>query len=380
MKTTKRLNHSADETVEHVAQLRWPLARVSTRVSSGHVTDAIGRYGIPTILALLLAFFCLERPASFATTQNLLSILDTQSVGIVLALAVLLPLVVGEFDLSVAGVQNLVNVVAVILAGRGWNLALVIVVCIGTGALIGTVNAIALLYLRVNAFVATLATGTIAGGLAVLFTGGAVVYGPTTGAFLTFGRGAVGGASLSDLYMVLIGTVLALMLGMTPLGRRMHAVGGNRRASKLTGISTYRYVGGAFVGSGVLAAFSGVMLASQLGTASPSVSSSVLLTAFAGAFLGAASIRPGRFNVLGTVIGVLTVEVAVSGLEQMGAPTWVEPVLDGVVLIVAVAVTGWATRRKAQAARRRQLQVLTDEIQLTSAAELSAGVLSRSED
>jgi len=99
-------------------------------------------------------------------------------------------------------------------------------------------------------------------------------------------------------------------------------------------------------------------LGSNLGTASPSTGGSLLLPAFAGAFLGATTIRPGKFNVVGTVVAVYALSIAISGLQQLGAPAWFEAVFNGTALALSVALSGWAVRLRAERAKTRQLQLL----------------------
>jgi len=168
-------------------------------------------------------------------------------------------------------------------------------------------------------------------------------------------RGSVFGIPLPVLYAVAAAAILWFVLGRLPIGRRLYAVGGNRRAAQLSGIRADRLVIASFAASGVLAALAGVVLGSQLGSVVPGGESAYLLPAFAGAFLGATAIQPGRFNAVGTVLAAYTLSVAVSGLQQLGAPAWVQPVFNGTVLVIAVGLSGYATRVKAARARARQL-------------------------
>jgi ribose transport system permease protein len=126
-------------------------------------------------------------------------------------------------------------------------------------------------------------------------------------------------------------------------------LGANPRAAELTGISRKRYVTLAFVGSGVIAAVAGIILASQLETASTAVGPDYLLPAFVGALLGSTTIRPGRANVIGTLVAVFVVAIAVAGLEQLGAQYFVDPMFDGAMLVTAVGLAAMASRRRARA-------------------------------
>ena len=132
-----------------------------------------------------------------------------------------------------------------------------------------------------------------------------------------------------------------------PLGRYLYVLGASPRAAELNGISAKRYITFAFIAAGMLASFAGIVLQSQLQVGQSSVGPEYLLPAFTAALLGATSIRPGRVNVWGTVLAVAVLAVTVAGLNQLGAPFFVEPLFNGSMLILAVGLA-------VQAARRRQ--------------------------
>src|SRR5207244_3633860 len=140
-------------------------------------------------------------------------------------------------------------------------------------------------------------------------------------------------------------------------GRHLYATGANRSAAKLTGIGTGGVIGAAFVVCGALAAATGIILASQLGSGQPLVGPNYLLPAYTGAFLGATVVLPGKFNAIGTAIGVYLLGAGVAGLQQIGVPPWGEDLFNGTALVIAVAVSGYAARMGAgrfwQRLRRR---------------------------
>lgn len=325
----------------------------------GAVAAQLGKYGILILMVGLLVLFSALRPDSFATLGNLRGILDNRTQVVLLAFAAMMPLIVGQFDLSIAYIYSVSHIFVVGFIGQsGMNVAAAIVVTLLIAASLGAVNAFVVVKLKVDAFVATLATGSIIYGLGLWYTGGRTLYNPVPTSFTSIARGRLWGIPLTVLYVAAVAAVLWLVLSRLPVGRRMYATGGNPRAARLTGIRTDRYVMAAFVVSGTLAGIAGVILGSSLGTASPNTGVSLLLPAFAGAFLGATTIRPGRFNVVGTVVAVYTLSIAVSGLQQVGAPSWFEPVFNGTALVLAVALSGWAVRLRAERAKTRQLQLL----------------------
>jgi ribose transport system permease protein len=325
-------------------------------VHSPERTSRLARYGLVLILVALVVGFSLAKPSSFATVENYRAILNNQAVVVLLALAAMMPLIIGEFDLSVASILGVAQaLVTGLCAIQGLPPGLAVPIAVAVGALLGLVNGVTIVKFKINAFVTTLASGTVMGGLVIWYTGGAPIYQGVPESLTRLARGYLFGVPLPVVYVVLVAAVLWFVLGRLPVGRRLYAVGGNRRAAQLSGIPADRILIATFVASGLLAAISGVVLGSQLGSVVPGGESAYLLPAFAGAFLGATAIEPGRFNPIGTVLAAYALSVAVSGLQQLGAPFWVQPVFNGAILIIAVGLSGYAARVKATRARARQL-------------------------
>ncbi len=325
------------------------------------VFGLLGKWGLAFLAIALLIVFSVLEPDSFATVDNYRSILDNQTIVVLLAFAAMVPLIVGRFDLSVAAVLSISHVLAIgIIVKQGWSPAVAILVTLCFAVVIGLVNGLLVVVLQVDAFVATLGTSSIVAGIALAYSDGKTIFGDVPPSFTDLARGKFIGIPHPVILVVVVAIVLGLVLGMLPVGRRMYATGGNERAARLTGISTKRYVIGAFITSAFLAGLAGLVLGSRLGTASPSTGASLLLPAFAGAFLGATTVRPGRFNVAGTIIAVYTLAIAVAGLQQMGAPVWFEPVFNGCALVLAVASSQWALRQRHRRARNREIEALNE--------------------
>ena len=146
---------------------------------------------------------------------------------------------------------------------------------------------------------------------------------------------------------LVVSLILWVVFEFLPLGRYLYVLGASPRAAELNGISAKRYITFAFVAAGMLASFAGIVLQSQLQVGQSSVGQEYLLPAFTAALLGATSMRPGRVNVWGTVLAVAVLAMTVAGLNQLGAPFFVEPLFNGSMLILAVGLA-------VQAAQRRQ--------------------------
>ena len=146
--------------------------------------------------------------------------------------------------------------------------------------------------------------------------------------------------------MIVLAVVLWIVSERLPIGRYIYAIGANEKAAALNGIPVRAYVIGVFVGSGLIAGFAGCVLAAKLRIGQANVGLDYLLPALVGAFLGSTTIKPGRVNVWGTMVGVLILAVGISGIQQLGGAFFVEPLFNGTTLVVAIALAGFAQRRR----------------------------------
>ena len=157
------------------------------------------------------------------------------------------------------------------------------------------------------------------------------------------------GLPITGFYVIAIALLMWVIYEYLPLGRYLYAIGASPKAAALNGIPVRKYVMGSFVASGLLTALAGVLLAAKLRIGQASVGLEFLLPALVGAFLGSTTIKPGRVNVWGTIVGVVILAVGISGIQQFGGSFWVEPMFNGVTLIVALGIAGYAQRRKGAA-------------------------------
>jgi ribose transport system permease protein len=319
---------------EPIAAVRRP--RFSRRLAAS--------VALPAIFLVIVVAFWVLRPETFFTTENLRTILLTQSVPAVFAIAVLLPLVVGEFDLSLGS-----NLGFALIIATGLQYAfqlpgpLSIAIAIVASGLVGLLNGVLVARLGVNALVATLAVGSLLSGVTLWLTNGAVFHSniPST---LTSLSSSPGGVPVPFLILAAVAIGAWFFLGHTPTGRYFYALGGSKDAARLAGLNVTRLTIAAFSIAGVLAGIAGVTQAGILGAGNPTVGPQFLLPGFTAAFLGATTISPGVFNVPGTVIAVFTVATGIIGLELVGVPFFVEPVFAGAALLVAIVAARFLHR------------------------------------
>ena len=308
-------------------------------------------YGMVVLTVLLFAVFAVAAPDTFATLLNFQLLASSKSVLFILALAVTLPMVAGKIDLSIGYGVGLWQVMALLWQLQGIDYRLVILMCLVGGAIIGLVNALLIELAQVDAFIATLATGQVIYAITYWVTGGRQVTdntGMRASAFdglSTWSLGPIPGAFIIAL---VVAAIIWVILEYLPMGRYLYAVGANPKAAELTGVHRRRYIVGAMVASGVLTAVAGILLASrQAGVAQANIGPEYLLPALAAAFLGSTTIKPGRVNALGTVLGVLIATIGISGLQQLlPGQFFLEPLFNGLTLVAAITIASLASRRR----------------------------------
>jgi ribose transport system permease protein len=265
-------------------------------------------------------------------------------------LAVTLPLRTGEFDLSIGSVAVLTATTTAVLSARlGWNPAMAVLAGLGAALAVGAVNCVAVLWVRINAFIATLGTMTIVAGISLGITGTTVVTN-IPAPIISFSQHQLFGLPLGAYYGWIIAAALWYIYRFTPFGPRGLFIGGSRDSARLAGVRVTGIQTIAFLGSALLSGLAGIVILGTLGGIDPSIGSPYLLPPYAAAFLGTATIAIGRFNVIGTLVGLYLIEVGVDGLQLLGASAWVSQVFYGAALLIAVG----AARLAAKSYRRKR--------------------------
>ncbi|WP_279479651.1 ABC transporter permease [Aureimonas sp. SK2] len=304
-------------------------------------------YGLPILTLALILLFAVLLPRTFPTLLNLRSIVSDKSIIALLALAAMIPMTAGKIDLTVGYGIVLWHILAISLQtafGIPWPVAVLIVLVLG--ALVGFLNGLLVEVAQIDSFIATLGMGTVLYALALWYTGGRQVVAPLPDGFLSLNGTMVFGLPIGGFYVLGLAVFLWLVLEYTPVGRYLYAIGANPKAAALNGILVRRFTMATFVVSGLLTALTGVLLASKLRIGQASVGLEYLLPALVGAFLGSTTIKPGRVNVWGTVIGVIVLAVGISGIQQFGGSFYVEPLFNGMTLLVAIGIAAYAQRRR----------------------------------
>ncbi|MDQ0733439.1 ribose transport system permease protein [Arthrobacter sp. B1I2] len=326
---------TADPTLAGHSRPRW------SGMSAG-----LNRYALVLIWVLLALALAVAVPDKFLQPITFYTIFGTQSVLVVLTLALLMPLAVGDFDLSVANTMGMGATLMVVLNGDKYGLPLpvALVITLIVGLAIGWVNALLVVKVGVNAIVATLGMGTLLLGLANWLSDSII----QTGIDRVMSKAVNDrfiGLPLSFWYGIVLAAALWYVLAFRPLGRRIRFVGENPDMARLTGVRVERLRSMAFVGSSLMSTLAGILLAGQLGAFQASSATSYLLPTFAAAFLGTTVVNPGRFNPWGCIIAIYFLITGVTGLNLLGLTGWVQDAFYGGALIVAVTLSTIVRKR-----------------------------------
>jgi ribose transport system permease protein len=262
----------------------------------------------------------------------------SNTVVAITALAALVPLVCNEWDLSIGGSAALSSVFIAQFLTSEMNPFLALALGIGIGICVGLVNAVLVTRMGVNAVITTLGISIIITGLISLKTGGLTVGGNIPLAVTNFGTENWLGIPRTVYALALVAFAVYYLVDHTPFGRYLYALGSNRSAARLAGIRGKLVIGATFVIAGGLAGAAGVLQVARSGGANPHLADALLLPALAAAFLSAAAIRPGKYNVGGVLVAVYFLAVLNSGLNLAGAKDYVANFVNGGALIIGVGL------------------------------------------
>jgi ribose transport system permease protein len=322
-----------------------PIKQAGARERRAPLMRFIGTYGTIIVLAAMLVIFSILQPGTFATVGNFRNIINDMAIGTIVAAGLTVPLVAGDFDLSIGYVASFCGLLVVgLLSFSGLSIPLAIVLVIGLGTLIGIVNGIVVSKIGVNAFIATLGTGTIVVGLNYAYSGGIPLQLTQSREFTRIAIGRIAGVPHLVIIMAAVLIVLWVTLNRTVQGQHIKAIGVSPESARRAGVAVDRSRIVAFAIASTCAAIGGVLMASNLGSGQVTAGDGFMLTSFSAAFLGSAALREGQFHIVGTLIGVLTVAVGNNGLAMIGAPIFTQFLFAGSLLVVAVALGGIGRR------------------------------------
>ncbi|MGY1692617.1 ABC transporter permease [Geodermatophilus sp. SYSU D01105] len=327
---------AAENTPAHDAGRRW---------TAEWFKDQLARRSMLIVLALVIAYFS-YRSARFSTLDNLQTILVAAAPFALIALGQTLVILTGGIDLSVGSVIAVAGMTsAAVAAANPGQVWLTVVSAMAVGLLAGSINGLLVARVDVPPFIVTLGMLTAGSGVAYVIGGGA----PINGLPAEFGKIAnttVFGLQIPVIVMI-VGIIAAgIIMRSTSYGMRVYAVGGNRVAAEIAGVNARRVLFSVYAISGLLAGLSGVMLASRVISGPPTLGAGYELDAIAAVVIGGASLMGGRGTVWGTALGLILIQTLNNGLDILIVPAYWQSVISGVLIVAAVAVDVWTSRRR----------------------------------
>ena len=342
--------HDAPDAADAGNTLASPTAVVIKQSRMHHIARY---YLVPLLIPLEIVIFSIASPHNFASVATLQTLLTTNAALLVIAAGQTLILIVGEFDLSFAGTVGLAGCMMVVLHGASAGVSLVTSLAVVLA--FGLLNAFFVVILGVNSIIATLGMGTVTTGVAIAASNGQTVPNPYTSLGDLINHRWLG-ISVSFYVAVLAILLLWGVLERTAWGRNAYFVGAGRRAAAYAGIKVNRARVLAFAISALSGWLAGMILFGQSGSADATFGSDYLLTVIAAVFLGYTAIKPGRFNALGTLVGMLVLAIGTTGIEVLAAPVWLTDVFSGAILFVAVALANVLGSAKGMRALRSAVE------------------------
>ncbi|RKP57063.1 ABC transporter permease [Cohnella endophytica] len=316
-----------------------------------HLLPFSFKYGALLFIGLVILFFSLYNQYFF-TYSNLTDILRSISIVTFVAIGVTISLLVDGFDLSVSATVSLSTVItASLMVWYEMPLVVVLIVPIAVGALIGLINSLLIVKIRIPDLLATLSVMYLVNGIHKNYTAGYSVYshmpmpdgstapGEMSKAFLWIGQGKLLGIPFPVVLMVVAVAAVHVFFKYTRWGRQMIMTGGNEEAARLSGVKVKKIRMYAYVASGIFASIGGILFASRIGSGQIDAGAPMLMESVAAVFVGYSVFAAGRPNIIGTFFGAILMGVLVNGLTMMNVKYYQTDIVKGLVLIVALAVT-----------------------------------------
>ena len=304
-------------------------------------------YGIVISIAILFVLLSVSTD-TFLTASNLRNLVDQMAVVGIVACGATLCIISGVFDLS-SSAMLAVSAITGVFVTQSFGVGIGFLAAILVGGILGLANGLIVTGIGVHSFIATLASGIVFRGIAVLLTGGSIVY-PLANQMDAFRvlnyQVNPGGLTLASWTYIGVLAVTWFLLARTTYGRELYAVGGNAEAARLSGISVARVRILTLVISGITAALAGLILASRGGSAQASLATGLELTAIAATVVGGTSIMGGEGAIWRAAAGVLILQLFSNGFNLLGWDTTFQQVLTGALILIAVSVDQVLRRRR----------------------------------
>jgi ribose/xylose/arabinose/galactoside ABC-type transport system permease subunit len=295
--------------------------------------DSIGKQSTLAILVVLVVILSVTTP-SFRTVGNMVNILKQVSIIGIISCGMTLVVISGCLDLSVGSVFSLLNVIIISLQQRSNMLAVAVALIVAI--LIGLFNGVIITAFDMNSIIVTLGSLSLIGGLALLYTNGAIIHGISDTWFSVIGKDRVFGIPIHVLVFLFVAILYQLLLSGTSLGKKIRYVGVNPEAARIAGIRTGKIRTLTFIISSLSVAVAAIIYSSRMVTGSPVTGVGYEFSAITALVVGGISLRGGSGSIFGTIIGVLILAVIVNALTLYNVPYGLQNIVKGFLIIIAI--------------------------------------------
>ncbi|MFV0363460.1 MAG: ABC transporter permease [Suipraeoptans sp.] len=297
----------------------------------------VSKYVMILAFLVLVVFFA-TISSNFLTATNISSIVISKVATGFLALGGTFILISDEFDLSLGYNLMFSTIIGAMIAQRGGGTLIIVLSMLCTGMLVGLINGILVVHFKISSFIVTLSVGLTLLGLAQALSGGGVMYVTEPKPLLDFAKAKIGsnGIGYCVILFIIVCIILHFIYTHTVFGRQVYAIGISKKTAFLAGIQVSKIRMLAFVFSGLMAGAGGIIYMGQVGTASSSYGSSLLLPAYSVVFLSKTAFKPGYINIPGLILSLLIVAIGSNGIQLIGAPAWGAYVFEGAILCFAM--------------------------------------------
>lgn len=301
-----------------------------------NLKDKINEYAIYVVLILLFLFFSIASP-SFINANNLINVVRQISMLGIASVGMTFALIVGGIDLSIGSQMSMVAVICSIMMTKlNINPCIASILCIILTSAVGFFNGIIISKIKMPPLIVTLSTMIIIEGVAFIISKGIPIFGFPQG-FSVLGQGYIGIIPIPVIIMIVILIIGAVILNKTYIGRYFYSIGGNEEASRLSGIDVDKIKCLAYTLSGLFAGIAGVILLSRTNSGQPTMGKGFEFDVLTAVVLGGVSVNGGVGKISNVISGILIIGVLNNGLVLMGMNTYVQSVIKGIVLLIAVA-------------------------------------------
>ena len=316
------------------------------KINFQKIVEMIGENGFILIFIIWVVLLS-STTSTFLNSNNIFTVLRQAAIVSIIAIGEMLIMLLGGMDVSLAAVLGFSGIIAASLMVN-YNVPpeLAGLVCILIGGLIGFINGVLVTIVRINAVIATLGMMYVLNGMALAYTQGKTIVGPQLDQIAFLSRGYIGAIPFPVILMFVFYIVFYIILNKTVFGAHIYAIGNNDKASWLAGIKVDRMKILAFTVAGFLAGFSGLLQASRQGSATSSMGNEFLFPILTGVILGGISLSGGRGRIQNTLIACIFLMTITNGMVLLGISLYVQGIVSGLILIVALSLDRLRYRRR----------------------------------